>query len=282
MKMTPEYYLPDGEEFFIALIEYLRSKNETKLITLLEEATCELVGTSQFSKVRWNTYSAFVHFYVKPTNLNLFDDKMKMKLLENAYEILPENTGYVLKTLKITPKLGFKSESQPLEEAITKIQTSTSSTVINEILSNDLIQKGQEMSEVYFFLYCAENAVRRFISKVVDDSPNVSSLDDLNLNIDTLKNINIRKKQEKRHAWLPLRGDSDLYYMDFVELNKLIINNWKLFESYFPQQSWIQTRIEEMAQIRHLVAHNSYVGTKQKKHLETYFQTLIDQISSNY
>ena len=44
---------------------------------------------------------------------------------------------------------------------------------------------------------------------------------------------------------MTLRGDKDIYYLDFIDLTKLIQNNWEFFKTYLPSQGWISTKIDE-------------------------------------
>ena len=43
------------------------------------------------------------------------------------------------------------------------------------------------------------------------------------------------------------------------DLGSLINNNWDIFKEYFPSQDFILPKLNEMAECRNLVAHNSLV-----------------------
>ena len=90
----------------------------------------------------------------------------------------------------------------------------------------------------------------------------------------------LEKKDEAQNKWLPLRGDKDIYYLDFIDLSKLILNNWEYFKKYFPTQSWISTKIEELYKVRCLIAHNSYAGEDEKELVSLYYKQIIKQIAS--
>jgi hypothetical protein len=53
-----------------------------------------------------------------------------------------------------------------------------------------------------------------------------------------------------------------------------------LFKPYFPQQSWIATKIDELGNCRNLVAHNSYLGKHERDVIRVNFNSIIKQISS--
>jgi hypothetical protein len=44
------------------------------------------------------------------------------------------------------------------------------------------------------------------------------------------------KKNEQESKYLPIRGNSDLFYCDFIELGKIIVGNWTIFGKYFPNK----------------------------------------------
>jgi len=90
--------------------------------------------------------------------------------------------------------------------------------------------------------------------------------------------INGRKRNEEKNHWISVRGSSDLFYLDFIELSALIQNNWDLFKGYFPDQAWISSKLNELYGIRNLVAHNSYVGDHERAILQVTFRSIYKQL----
>jgi hypothetical protein len=90
--------------------------------------------------------------------------------------------------------------------------------------------------------------------------------------------IAMRKQNEQLNKWMSVRGGSDLFYLDFKDLADVITNNWPLFSGCFPDQAWIRTKIEEMANCRNLVAHNSYLQEHERDVLRTNFTSIIRQV----
>jgi hypothetical protein len=76
-----------------------------------------------------------------------------------------------------------------------------------------------------------------------------------------------------------VRGDSDLFYLDFKDLGTIILNNWELFRVYFPDQSWISAKMNELYSCRNLVAHNSYIGAHERDLIRVYFRSIIKQLN---
>jgi len=149
------------------------------------------------------------------------------------------------------------------------------------IIPDDVLTKGKEMMGVYYYLYAIENYIRLFIEKVCISVYGQDYISNINLP-NTIKNTIIgRKRNEEKNRWVSIRGDSDLFYIDFVELGALIQNNWYLFEEYFPEQAWIISKLGELYSIRNLVAHNSYVGEHERNILQVYFRSIIKQLKTN-
>ena len=144
----------------------------------------------------------------------------------------------------------------------------------SQILPDDIIQKGKDMAEVYFYLYCVENSLRLFIEKVAKDRLGENYFGQLKISKE------IRKQQESKHKWLRLRGDSEIFYLDFKDFGTLIQNNWDLFSPFFPDQSWILTKINELAECRNLVAHNSFIGRHEREVIKVNYHSILKQLGS--
>lgn len=151
---------------------------------------------------------------------------------------------------------------------------------LTEILSDEIKQKGKEMADVYIYLYCIENALRLFIEKIAKDKYGNSYFTNLRTDTDIVREIRNKKIDEEKNQWLRIRGDSELFYLDFNDLGSIIRNNWELFKVYFPSQEWICTKITELSKCRNLVAHNSYFGKDERDLIRVYFTTILKQINS--
>lgn len=151
---------------------------------------------------------------------------------------------------------------------------------ISEILPDDIIKKGKEMAEIYFYLYCVENSLRLFIEKVALNKLGENYFEKLQINSNIEKNIKGRKRKEEKNKWLGVRGDSELFYLDFEDLEKIIMNNWDLFKDYFPNLNWITSKLSEMADCRNLIAHNSFIDEDGRNLLRTYYVNILKQIAN--
>lgn len=141
------------------------------------------------------------------------------------------------------------------------------------LLPQDLLNKGRQMSDVYLYLYCIENSLRIFITEIMKAEP-------LNVPTKVRETINKLKDSEKESKYLPIRGDNDFYYCDFIQLEKIIVANWNIFGKYFPNKNehWINVMVDELYKIRCLVAHNSFVSEHERQSLKVYYKNITLQL----
>ena len=73
------------------------------------------------------------------------------------------------------------------------------------------------MAEVYLFLYVVENYLRLFIEKVLTEKFGISYYNYVVVPKSISNGIVVRKEQEKKNLWIGVRGNFDLFYIDFSE-----------------------------------------------------------------
>ena len=138
-------------------------------------------------------------------------------------------------------------------------------------LPEDLVSKAQVMSKVYEYLYCLENILRLFI----ENHPNRQQI---HIPVNLQRNVANRREDEVKHKWIALRGNSELFYLDFGDLKSVISNNWDFFKSDFPSLIWIQGKLDDLVRCRNLVAHNSYVDIIELEVIRTNFNAITRQL----
>ncbi len=60
---------------------------------------------------------------------------------------------------------------------------------------------------------------------------------------------------DKRLTHMPTPENDPLSYVHFSEIRRIISDDWRLFESFLPPKSIWEAKLEEVAQIRHRIAH---------------------------
>jgi hypothetical protein len=272
------YEVPNTDDFMQALLALLEVRGEKSLAHLLRGANCSISTSSTYSQVRWNAYSTSVYFYIPVTKLVKLTPEAETKLISYCDQIMPVEAGFDVLAVALSPLLGSQNKATTQEE-IEQISTSLRNSSSIE-LPPDLLQKGQEMAEIYLYLYCAENVLRVFIASIASSNLGHEYVGHLTISRSMKDAIALRKTNESKNKWLSVRGESELFYLDFSDLGELIINNWTLFKDFFPNQAWIKTKVEEMAHCRNLIAHNSYVSPHERDVIRLNFTGIMRQIEN--
>ena len=106
---------------------------------------------------------------------------------------MPPNAGYDVMEINISPNLST-TRNNILEEVI--IATDQAKL---DILSDEIKQKGKEMSELYVTLYCVENSLRNFIDTTLSNVLGENYFSLIAVPSDIAKGINTRKKEETQN-----------------------------------------------------------------------------------
>lgn len=274
------YDIPNERRFFGAVQQILTKslgQKEIQISDKLKGAKCSIVSSSQFSGQRWNAYQTSVHFYVSVDNLEFFDKEAIKILLNICDRVMPKDAGYDIKSVEIAPILEDISIDATLTSDLDEIQNSSLNQTI-QFLPNDIKEKGKEMSEVYVYLYCVENSLRLFIDRVFTDKIGSDYMTKILVPSLVKKSIQVRKEAEQKNQWISIRGNSELFYLDFKELSILIVNNWDFFKEYFPDQHWLNVKIDELGSCRNLIAHNSYVNSLERDVIRLNYNQILKQI----
>jgi len=254
----------DGKELEIFLEELNHKIRKYNCCKLFESKKCDL--PMQFS---WDDSVC--------QECEKFLDNGVRSLFLRALELL----GYSIN------EEGFIISTQPLdiEREIAKILSETTKVdvrIAEKLLPEDIIKKAKDMAEVYVLIYCIENSLRMFIKHVCTHQYGDDYIGKIQISKELRKKIRSRKKDAEKNKWLPIRGEDDLFYIDIEDLGKIVQNNWELFKSFFPDQSWITQKIKEIQDIRNLVAHNSYVEETERNLLKVYYKQILKQIVENW
>lgn len=254
--------LPEGNYILNILIQALQQNSsivDKNLASILNGARGSFHPTTTYTRKRWNEYHCTFQININHNHiLEYFKEEMTYtKRLESlSNQLIPYNSGYLLSV-----KVGTSSEeSSNLPVQVSNIITNTENPIFNRIV-DELQKKGREMGEVYLAIYYIENSLRHFIDEIFKENYGENYSLMTYLSKPTQNGIIERRKKDERNKWLDKRGASDLSYLDFTDITAIINKNWSIFEVYFPDQNWLKVKLDELGQIRNLVAHNSYVSS---------------------
>jgi len=282
------YSLPFTYDKFMQGIVYLLKRSDKyDIVNLLKGCSLDIeeCGYSYYNGGggRWNAYAININFYVNPANLDSLDKHEVIDIIRNISEqIIPANVGYDIKDIifKLDLSKDFELEDDLIID-LEKNSNSISASIINDILPEDIKIKGYHMAETYTYLYAIENSLRLFIEKVCKEKYGDSYFSSIVVSKALNSTIQNRKDSASNKKWLSIRG-SELFLLDFKDLGNLIDSNWDLFKIYFPNRDFIIPKLNEMADCRNLIAHNSYIGDIERNLMKTYYNVILKQITSYY
>jgi hypothetical protein len=144
---------------------------------------------------------------------------------------------------------------------------------VQESVRNGALQ----MQRAYLLLFVLENIVRDLVSTRFFETDGEDWFDKRATTSMKAK-VAERKQKEQRDLWHTGRNKQPLYYLDFGDLSKLIVNHWALFEDLLPGQPWVQSRLEEAEKSRNVIAHTNILSSEEVDRLEMYLRDWIKQI----
>lgn len=133
------------------------------------------------------------------------------------------------------------------------------------------------MQRAYRILFVLENVVRSLISERLKDKYGANWFD-IKATTPMKTKLTERKQKEASNLWHAGRNKEPIFYLDFGDLAKLIVNNWPEFEDLLPNQSWVQSRLEEAERSRNIIAHTNVLASDEASRLEMYLRDWIKQI----
>lgn len=278
------------EQFHAGILQELKRVGETELYRLLKGSRLSIddLGTSYYApgggKSRWDAVGINITFHVNPGNIDALDtEHYKATLFSICDKYIPGEVGYDLKAIVFVQDLSidFNADENILTDLENQV-SHNSNSILKKILPEDIREKGIYMAEVYTYLYSVENSLRVFIELVGQENYGEQYMDKLNFPRALQTTISKRKEKALEQKWLSLRGNNDLFYLDFKDIGTLIENNWDIFKKYFVTQDFILPKINEMADCRNLIAHNSYVSKTERDLLKSYYNSILRQIEHKF
>lgn len=273
------YRKPDEEVYLSTLIRYLRYKGEKQIADLLQGSKCVIQDTTTFSGKRWDAFYTTIYFYVPLSKLETITQQTTDKLTPICDTVMPRDAGLDVMNVEFSPLL---ESAETMDRSVAEVEdaaASLSQEIMAKIFPGDIKHNGQDMAGVYLYLYCIENSLRLFIETVGKSTLGEQYFDKLTISRGTRERIAERKADAAKKKWLPARGDSDVFYLDFDDLGSIIRNNWNMFSPFFPDLNWIAAKIDELSDCRNLVAHNSFLESHQRNLIKVYYTSIMLQLN---
>lgn len=126
----------------------------------------------------------------------------------------------------------------------------------------------------YKMLYLLENHLRKFIERKLRERYRATWWTDGILQ--SLQNkANDRKTDEQSNSWEVSVTSSDLEYLEFPDLGRIIVNQWVIFESIFSTQNTITTKLNELEKIRNAIAHTRTLSEDSFSRMNIYSKEIF-------
>lgn len=281
------YELPfSNDKLMKGIIMMLKKENKYDLANLLRGANVQIEkGGYSYYDGRWwrsDALAAYVTFFVNPEYLEILDTKENKDLLDTICSgLIPPDVGFDIKSVSFHMDLTKDFELE--DDLISDLENNVNSKaykIIGELLPEDIRTKGYQMAEAYTYLYSVENSLRLFIEKVAKETYGENYFSQLTIPRNLQRTISERQKNDDSNKWLSVRG-TELFYLDFKDLGAVINNNWEIFKDYFPSQDFILPKLNDMAECRNKISHNSYVDDIERNLMKTYYNVILRQISDS-
>lgn len=281
------YELPfSNDKLMKGIIMMLKKENKYDLANLLRGANVQIEkGGYSYYDGRWgrsDALAAYVTFFVNPEYLEILDTKKNKDLLDTICSgLIPPDVGFDIKSVSFHMDLTKDFELE--DDLIFDLENNVNSKaykIMGELLPEDIRTKGYQMAGAYTYLYSVENSLRLFIEKVAKETYGENYFSQLAIPRNLQRTILERQKNDDSNKWLSVRG-TELFYLDFKDLGAVINNNWDIFKDYFPSQDFILPKLNDMAECRNKIAHNSYVDDIERNLMKTYYNVILRQISDS-
>jgi hypothetical protein len=277
------YTPPNENRYLRAVLAMLKKKGYYRLFDILKTSRCSINLSGTYSRKRSNAIYTTITFLLpmdiyETLDIENEDNFDRKTLFDICNRVMPLEAGLDITGVDVVPLLDTTSNNKAWEDDLKDMRLASKKVSTNFVLPTDIVENAYQMAEVYLHLYMAENYLRLFIEKVSIQKFGSNFFDRLNITESLKKVVMKRKRQEDDNKWMRVRVSSDVFYLDFRELAILLQNNWDLFKTYFPDQMWIISRIDELVNCRKLVSHNSSLIDKERDAVSVHFRNLVKQI----
>jgi len=140
------------------------------------------------------------------------------------------------------------------------------------------LKDANQNAGIYPYIYILENSLRTLIQNILGSD---RAWWNKKVGRDVQDYATRIMDAERRHDWLPKRGNHPIYYIGLNELFKIINKHYNVFKHIFTDQGYLRTWINESVPIRNLLAHNVKVSREDGQNLIIRAKYICTQIENN-
>jgi len=143
--------------------------------------------------------------------------------------------------------------------------------------SPKIIYDANRMSSIYIAFFCLENSVRELITDRLVERHGIDWWDNcvpakIKASVQKLKN------SEEKNKYYTARSTSLIGYTMFGNLAQIIINNWEDFSDFFPSQTWITSRFNDLEMSRNVIMHTGVLPEIEIERIEAIVRDWVRQV----
>lgn len=162
------------------------------------------------------------------------------------------------------------------------LDSSISDNKVDRIVDNSFSPKlwndANNMSEVYKSIYCVENMLREFIVERLSENHGIDWWEKC-VPSKVKKEVDKLKEEEKINKYYSNRSTSNIGYTMLGNLTQIIINNWDDFSDIVPNQSWINSRMDDLEMARNIIMHTGVLPNMELERVDSIVRDLLRQFN---
>jgi hypothetical protein len=143
-------------------------------------------------------------------------------------------------------------------------------------LDDEFRVPAREMSIIYTAIAAFENSVRSLVRKVLIEEFKADWWTK-GVSEGIRKKAESRQQEEQTIKWHANRGDDPMCFIDFGQLNSIIVSNWKLFENLLRRQTWVQHIFDTMERSRNVIMHSGELPDEDIERIGTNLRDWMKQ-----
>ena len=145
------------------------------------------------------------------------------------------------------------------------------------LLPPSVADDAKAMARVHTQLYVLENSARNVIDRVMTGQYGADWWSK-KAGKQVQQRVQGRKDKEEKEPWTGKRGAHEIYYSDFGDLERIILNNWDDFKHILGDPAFVTSTLGGLEPMRNITAHNNRVSKKEEDRLRIHFDDWVEQI----
>jgi hypothetical protein len=148
-----------------------------------------------------------------------------------------------------------------------------------DLLDPELVDAARRMSTVYTAIAAFENAVRRFVVKVLLEQVGadwwLTSVSER-----TRRNAETRRNDEETTKWHAQRGDNLIEYTEIGALANIMQQNWEHFEPHVRSIEWAKSIFGSIERSRNVIMHSGTLDLEDIARVGLHIRDWVKQVGT--